>query len=93
MKKILLFSMFTIILSSCASMFQGVVFPDQCKKCEIVNLQTNEVLFVDEGCGSDNTYIERDAKIRAYELSREGFDLCDLEVQCTTWKQESDTIQ
>ncbi len=74
-------------LYSCASIFNGVVLPNQCKKCELIDTLTGEVLFTNEGCGSDNTRLEEEAQLMAYEKSRFG-NLCQLEVNCTTWKQE-----
>ncbi|MBL4593111.1 MAG: hypothetical protein JKX68_04750 [Flavobacteriales bacterium] len=82
-------SVFLLGLYSCANIFNGLVLPNQCKKCELVNTLTDEVLFTNEGCGSDNTGLEDEAKIEAYDQSRYG-NLCDLEIKCTTWKQESE---
>ena len=88
MKKIhLTFLIFSLILVSCANIFNGMVLPNQCKKCEVINTLTQEVLFSNEGCGSENTHLEEEAKIAAYDQSRFG-NLCNLEVICTTWKQE-----
>ena len=53
----------------------------------MINILTGEVLFTNEGCGSENTRLEEEAKIEAYDKSRYG-DLCQLEVTCITWKQE-----
>ena len=90
MKKTYLISIICfVLLTACANMFNGVVFPNQCKKCEVINKLNNEVLYSDEGCGSDNTKLEEEAKIEAYNLSRFS-SLCDLEVSCTTWKQDSE---
>ena len=77
-------------LYSCANIFNGVVLPNQCKKCELINKQNQEVLFSNEGCGSENTHLEEEAQIKAYEMSRGFHNLCDLEVSCTTWKQDSE---
>jgi hypothetical protein len=88
MKKIpLILILLTIGLYSCANLFNGVVLPNQCKKCEVINTLNKEVLFTNEGCGSENTNLEDEAKIEAYEKSRYG-NLCKLEVNCITWKQE-----
>jgi len=40
--------------------------------------------------GGDNTRLEEDAQLKAYEMSRGFYSLCDLEVNCTTWKQDPD---
>lgn len=76
------------VLYSCASMFNGVVLPNQCKKCAVINRINNETIFNNEGCGSENTRLEEDAKIQAYELSRNGYNLCDLEVVCESWRKD-----
>ena len=88
-KTLFILFIFFFGLNSCSNIFNGLVLPNQCKKCEVVNKVTGEVLFTNEGCGSDNTNLEEDAKVEAYDRSRFG-DLCDLEVICTTWKQESE---
>ena len=90
MKKIYFIIVLAIIIfCSCASIFNGVVLPNQCKKCELINTQNGEVLFTNEGCGSENTRLEEEAQIKAYEMSHDGFhDLCELEVKCTSWKQD-----
>ena len=89
MKKMYLIVLICFIgLYSCANIFNGLVLPNQCKKCEVVNTLTGEVLFTNQGCGSENTHLEEDAKIEAFDQSRFGNDLCNLEVNCTTWKQE-----
>ena len=66
-----------LMLSSCASMFNGAVLPKQCKRCEVINQYNQEVL----------TFFEEQAKIAAYDLSRDG-NLCNLEVVCESWKKE-----
>lgn len=76
-----------LVLTSCASMFNGAVMPNQCKKCEVINKTTGEVLSTFEGCGSENTRLEEQAKETAYDLSRNG-NLCNLEVVCESWKKE-----
>ena len=76
------------ILYSCANIFNGLVLTNQCKKCELINKQNGKILFTNEGCGSDNTHLEEEAQIKAYEMSRGYYNLCDLEVNCTTWKQD-----
>ncbi len=68
-------------------MFNGAVLPNQCKKCEVINQLNKEILFSNEGCGSENTKLEEAAKIEAYNLSRYA-NLCDLEVSCITWRKE-----
>ena len=88
-KTLFILSILLIGLCSCSNIFNGLVLPNQCKKCEVVNKITNEILFTNEGCGSENTNLEEDAKVEAYDQSRYG-NLCDLEVICTTWKKETE---
>jgi hypothetical protein len=88
MKKLIFIFILSIGLSSCAQIFNGAVLPNQCKRCELINLQTNEVLFENEGCGSENTRLEEEAQLKAYEMSRFNYNLCDLEVRCESWRKE-----
>lgn len=88
MKKLTIATFVILGLTSCAQLFNGAVLPNKCKKCELINLQTNEVLFENEGCGSGNTRLEEEAQIKAYEMSRSSFNLCDLEVKCESWRKE-----
>lgn len=76
------------LLYSCANIFNGMVLPNQCKKCEVINRTNGEVLFTNEGCGSENTNLEENAKIEAYDLSRGMYNLCDLEVVCESWRKD-----
>ena len=92
MKKIyLVLLIFILILSSCASMFNSAVLPNQCKKCELIDNRTGEILFTKEGCGGENTRLEEEAQIEAYLRSRGSFNLCDLEVKCSSWRKSPDT--
>lgn len=77
-------------ISSCNAMFNAIVLPNQCKKCVVVNIYTEQILETFEGCGGSNTNLEGQAKEAAYNLSRSGTNLCDLEVRCETWKQENE---
>ena len=89
MRKVYFISLILFVtLYSCASIFNSAILPNQCKKCELINKQTGEILFTNEGCGGDNTKLEEDAQIKAYEMSRGSFNLCDLEVNCTSWRKE-----
>ena len=78
-----------LLLTSCANMFNSAVLPNQCKKCQVINKTTDEILNTFEGCGGDNTRLEEQAKESAYDLSRNG-SLCNLEVVCETWKKEKE---
>lgn len=86
--KVTLWACSSIFLYSCANVFNGVVLPNQCKKCEVINRLNNEVLFSNEGCGSENTRLEEDAILKAYEFSRNGYSFCDLEVVCESWRKD-----
>ena len=90
MKKIFLIALSLILLTSCASIFNSIFLPNSCKKCEVMNLTTGEILFTNKGCGGINTKLEEEAQIKAYELSRGGYGLCNLEVRCEEWKKEKD---
>lgn len=94
MKKIQLFLLIPLLsLYSCANIFNGLVLPNQCKKCELINTLTGEILFTNEGCGSDNTHLEEEAQIKAYEMSRNFYNLCELEVNCITWTKEEENTE
>jgi len=99
MKKARIFLILIIFsLNSCAFMFNEAVFPNQCMKCQVVNEYSGEVLWSEQGCGGETAGLRDKAKVKAYDLSRNGFDLCDLEVKCTRWKKDpedesSDTEQ
>lgn len=86
MKK-LIYVLPLVFLMSCAQVFNEMVLPNQCKKCEVVNTLTGEVLWSEQGCGGDNTRLEEQAKIVAYDESRLG-NIGDVEVRCETWKKE-----
>ncbi|MCB9360065.1 MAG: hypothetical protein H6587_00895 [Flavobacteriales bacterium] len=88
MKKLTFATILILGLSSCAQIFNGTVLPNQCKRCELINRQTNEILFKNEGCGSENTRLEEEAQLKAYEMSRNSSNLCDLEVRCESWRKE-----
>lgn len=87
MRKLPFIFVLSIGLSSCAQLFNGAVLPNQCKRCELINLQTSEVLYENEGCGSENTKLEEEAQLKAYEISRSSYNLCDLEVRCESWRK------
>ncbi len=91
MKKLIVIIAASLLLFSCANIFNSIVFPNQCQKCEVINTQTGEVLFANEGCGGDNTKLEDEAKIKAFDLSSGSFGICDLEVKCKMWKKGKDS--
>ena len=92
MKKIIAIVALPFLMSSCSSIFNGLVAPNQCQKCDVVNKLNNEVLWSIDGCGSENTNLEEQAKVKAYDLSHDFFNpnMCDLEVRCVSWKQEKE---
>jgi hypothetical protein len=73
------------IFASCANIFNGIVLPKQCKKCEVIDSYTNESVWSTEGCGSANTKLEEDAKIKAYDMN-EAVSSFRYQVRCVTWK-------
>ena len=86
MKKTILLLPAIIILGSCANIAKGLVAPNSCKKCEVYDTNTGEVISTHEGCGSSNVRLEEDAKVAAYEKMQGGN--CSISVRCETWKQE-----
>ena len=89
--KLIRFSFLLILmasLNSCAFMFNETVFPNQCMECRVVDRSTSEVLWSEKGCGGDKTRMKERAKVEAYDLSRYGRNLCDLEVVCDTWRKD-----
>ena len=85
MKKLVLILVSATLLSSCANIAKGVVTPNQCKKCEVFNTQTGEVLGTYEGCGSENVRLEEKAKVAAFEIMKGGN--CTIDVRCETYKK------
>lgn len=77
-----------ILLISCAQIFNGTVLPNQCKRCDLYNNATGEIIWSTEGCGSENTRLEEKCKVQAYEMSRGNSNLSDLECKCESWKKE-----
>ena len=78
-----------IMLYSCAQIFNGAVLPNQCKKCDLLDAYTSEILFSLEGCGSQNTDLYGKCVDKAWELSRDG-NLCAFNIECHTWKKDKD---
>lgn len=94
--KYLIITLLTVsltFLSSCGFLFNEIFLDDQCKRCEVINRQNNEVLWSDKGCGGKTAGMEKNAKIEAYEISRNGFNLCNLEVICETWTTETEDTE
>lgn len=94
-KKILLIISlgFVSLMFSCRSVFNGVVAPNQCKKCDVINRNTGAVVWSNEGCGAENTQLLEKAKQEAYDMSRTSYDLCDLEVICVSWKKDPENVE
>ena len=86
MKKFALILISATVLSSCANIAKEVVAPNRCKKCEVYDNQTGEVLQTFEGCGGSNVGLEDDAKIAAFGFMRGGN--CNIDVRCETYKLE-----
>jgi hypothetical protein len=83
--KILIIVLLITLFSGCANIFNGLVLPKQCKKCEVIDNYTNESVWSTEGCGSANTKLEEDAKIKAYDMN-EAVSSFRYQVRCVTWK-------
>lgn len=80
-----------VLFTSCEAIFHGVVTPDQCKRCEVRNKKTSEVVWQEEGCGSGKANIEDKAKVEAYEQNNDEIgNFCKYIVTCETWKEEED---
>ena len=87
MKNILIILFTSFLFVSCAAIFNGAVLPNQCKKCEIIDQVTGEVLGVYEGCGSENTRLEEQAKEAAFDYIK-SLNNCNIDVVCTSWKKD-----
>ncbi|MGB0391821.1 MAG: hypothetical protein ACPGRC_09495 [Salibacteraceae bacterium] len=57
----IIFLIFTFGFTSCANVFQAVVFPNQCKKCVVY--QNGKIVYEIEGCGANNVRLEETAKV------------------------------
>jgi len=86
---IIILTISSLFLYSCANLAMGIAAPNKCKKCEVYNTGTSKVLKTFEGCGANNVGLERSAKIAAYEIMEKGN--CQIRVRCETWTQESNT--
>ncbi len=76
--------MVALLFTSCAWLFNGLVLPNQCKKCKVIDKFTNDVVWSDEGCGSAMTHLEENAKVQAYDLNAQSA-VARYEVSCDTW--------
>lgn len=85
MKKATLMLLSVTLLSSCANIAKGLVAPNSCKKCEVYNTETGEILGVYEGCGSENIRLEEKAKVAAFDVMKKGN--CTIDVRCETYKK------
>lgn len=75
------------LITSCASMFNSMVFPNQCQKCAVVDTTYGDTLSVFEGCGGENTKLDEAAMISAYQYIKSTGN-CNIEVQCHSWKKD-----
>lgn len=78
---------FVLGLTSCAALFNGAVLPNQCKKCAVLDINTGDTLQIYEGCGSENTRLEEQAKEYAYDMIKSTGN-CNIEVVCETWRKD-----
>lgn len=81
----ILFIIPVLSLSACSYLFSAAVYPDRCEKCEVIDQQTSQVLYTEEGCAGDAANVEDRAKVKAFDLSRSGYSLCNLQVRCTSY--------
>ena len=77
-----------ILMVSCTALFNGVAFPNQCKKCVVVNRNSGAVVHTEEGCGSSNVNLEENAKVYAYDLNARAGSLR-FAVECQSWRDET----
>jgi len=84
--QLILICILSIFFSNCAQIINGAVLPNQCKKCELIDAYNGSILFILEGCGSENTRLEEQCQEKAWELSR-GKNLCDFEIRCNSWRK------
>ena len=88
MKNTLIIAISSFMLVSCAALFNGAVLPNQCKKCEVIDLSTGTIIEVFEGCGSENTRLEEKAKEAAFDYMKRTNN-CNVDVVCESWKKDS----
>ena len=68
-------------------MINGILFPNRCKKCEVIDRSTGRVLLTEQGCGSANTQLEEKAKVQAFDLGQ-GSGNCNLQVICSSYRAD-----
>ena len=77
----------SLLLSGCAYMFNSIVVPNRCMRCEVKSGTT--VYWSDEDCGGGTAGMEDDCKIEAYDRIQSTKDAY-IECECTTYKNESE---
>lgn len=80
-----------LLLVSCRFFFNEIILTNRCKKCSVININSGDTLWSEEGCGGNLTRLDDKAKIQAFEKSRKsgyGNNLCTLKVSCKSWKKE-----
>lgn len=85
--KNILFFAIIFFMAACTNIAKGLLMPNQCKKCEVYNINSGEVLFNFEGCGATNVRLEEQAKVYAFDAMRNGN--CNVDVRCSSWTQEA----
>ena len=83
MKRNLMFIGVAVLLGSCAYMARSVVAPNQCKKCEVINTDTNTVVWTEDECGGSVANMETRAKVEAYDRG------CNHTIRCESYKSET----
>jgi hypothetical protein len=87
MKNFFLISLTIFLIISCAALFNGAVFPNQCQKCVVIDKNSGQILQVFEGCGSENVRLEEQAKEAAFDYIK-SMNNCNIDVNCETWKKD-----
>ena len=81
--RLILLCSWAFVLQSCGFLFNEAVRTNQCKRCEVINVDSRNIVWEDEGCGGNITNIEDNAKIEAYEQN-ENAGRFEFKVRCET---------
>ncbi len=68
---------------SCDVMFNAMVFPNSCQRCDVLD-GNNMLLETFQGCGGENTNLEQKAKAYAFDVMDDD-QRCDVYVECESW--------
>lgn len=89
MKHVSISVIILLFLNSCEKVARAAITPDRCKKCAVIDDNTNDTLSTYEGCGAGFVDVEDDAELFAYSCIK-STNNCNISVSCTTWKKEED---